>query len=164
MSSASTLYLGYNAGSTGSFSLIGGAAGSGNLYLGYNAGSAGNYLLSGTASLTTENSEFIGYSGLANFNQTGGTNNSFGDSGNLFYLAYGTSSTATYSLSGGGALIADGGEFIGWAGTALFNQSGGTNTIGAGDSLTVSYVGATALTAMRGHAMGPPFFTQSRAG
>jgi hypothetical protein len=44
------------------------------LFLGLNAGSTGTYLLSGTGSLAVQGTEFIGYGGVGVFNQTGGTN------------------------------------------------------------------------------------------
>ena len=44
-----------------------------NLYLGYNAGDSGTYNLSGVAQLSASN-EYVGYSGTGNFTQSGGTN------------------------------------------------------------------------------------------
>ena len=46
----------------------------GYLYLGYNAGSSGTYNLSGSGLLSAGYSEYIGYSGSGSFTQSGGTN------------------------------------------------------------------------------------------
>ena len=99
------------------------------LYLGYNAGSFGSYALSGSSVLNCLGSsatgqygkEYIGAFGAGVFNQTGGTNNNDG----YIYLANtgGTGNTGTYNLNGGlliTAVIQAGG------GTAAFNINGGT--------------------------------------
>ena len=43
------------------------------LYLGYNAGASGTYTLSGSGLLSAW-TQYVGYSGTGNFTQTGGTN------------------------------------------------------------------------------------------
>ena len=66
--------MGYNG--TGTFTQSGGtntiSATLRGLYLGYNPGSSGSYTLSG-GSLSSEY-EFVGYYGTGNFTQSGGTN------------------------------------------------------------------------------------------
>jgi autotransporter-associated beta strand protein len=94
------------------------------------AGSSGTYNLSGSGALVANTSEYVGYSGTGIFNQSGGTNtmNIFG-----FFLDIGAyaGSTGTYNLSGTGTLTATN-EYIGDIGTGVFNQTGGTNSIGNG--------------------------------
>jgi hypothetical protein len=117
------------------------------LQVAYNSGSTGSYALSGTSSVLTP-LEYIGYSGSGSFNQSGGTNNirsvtftQFFKS-DFLYLGYNVGSTGTYELSGTGTLSAGyylnraapmegGGEYVGFSGTGIFNQSGGTNFINA---------------------------------
>ena len=137
-------YLGYSG--SGTFTQTGGtnseAAG---IYLGYNSGSSGDYSLSGSGQLAA-GAEYVGYSGTGAFSQSGGTNaiNSLYGAGGNLYLAYNSGSNATYSLSGTGQLSVPT-EYIGYASgaTATFQQSGGTNTtslvsIGAGDRYQLS--------------------------
>src|SRR5208282_1292956 len=140
-----TLYLGYNAGGSGTYSLSGGQlvasneyAGSsgagtfvqsggtnsvGTLYLGYNAGS-GTYSLSGSGQLAAA-FEYVGSSGTGTFTQTGGTS-SIG----TLCLGNSAGSVGTYTLSGSGqisAVVETVGNTPG--ATALFQQTGGTNTV-----------------------------------
>ena len=136
------LYLGYNAGSNGSYSLGGSGVlytsheyvaywgtgtitqsggtnaliGLGYLYLGYNSGSSGGYNLSGSGVLSAYN-EYVGYSGTGAFTQSGGTNAS------SLWLGYSAGSTATYNLNGG--LLNVGLIAVG-SGTATLNLNGGT--------------------------------------
>src|SRR3990172_6093390 len=105
------------------------------LYLGYNAGITGTYNLSGTGTLTVvgqngttnwlQGLEYIGYNGTGIFNQTGGvhTHNSSG-----LMLGYNTGSTGSYNLQDGSLLT--GVQYIGYNGIGNFNQSGGTHTSG----------------------------------
>jgi hypothetical protein len=137
---AGTEYIGYDG--IGNFNQSGGTntigSGYGSLYLGYSYNTeASTYNLSGTGSLSADN-EYIGMSSTGNFNQSGGTNTIGGGNGSL-NLGYNSNTTAsTYNLSGTGSLIA-GSEYIGYGGSGLFNQSGGTNTVGSGSgSLTLS--------------------------
>ena len=100
---------------------------SSSLYLGYNSGSTGTYTLSGGQLSATSSSyaygEYVGYSGNGFFNQTGGTNNiSYG-----LYLGNRKGSFGSY-VFGGGKLTANC-EYVGYSGTGTFNQSGGTHTI-----------------------------------
>ncbi len=66
-----TGYVGYS--STGTFTHTGGAVTLGSLYLGYNAGSSGTYNLAGPAVLSTTN-EYLGAAGAGLFAQTDGLN------------------------------------------------------------------------------------------
>ena len=66
--SASNQFVGRNG--TGTFTQSGGTNGA-NLYLGYNAGDSGSYVLSGTSQLLSFN-QYVGYSGTGNLTQSGG--------------------------------------------------------------------------------------------
>jgi fibronectin-binding autotransporter adhesin len=157
--------LGYNAGSSGSYSLSGGLlqilggdygaplyignSGSGSftqsggvvklsdynggmLYLGENAGSSGSYVLSGSGQLNClggehSGNEYIGGLGAGVFTQTGGTNNDTG----YIYLGNGggTASHGTYNLNGGLLIAA---VIEGGPGGATFNFNGGTLQLNIG--------------------------------
>lgn len=175
--SNTALFVGYNG--TGIFNQSGGSQISGTLYVGYNAGSTGAFLLSGTETSTDDFKEYIGHLSSGSFNQSGGANTvgstliiadqagvsgaytlSGGvltDNGNdqsnvseyvgnngigTFTQTGGTNSfisslaignaagaTGTYTLSGSGSISAGTAEFVGINGAGIFNQSGGTNTI-----------------------------------
>ena len=134
--SSASQYLGYSG--TGGFTQSGGTnniTGYGALYLGYNAGSSGTYNLSGNGLLTVSNNAFVGYSGTGSFTQSGGTNNVSITGYSGLYLGYYAGSSGTYNLSGSGLLSAQG-ENVGLLGTGSFTQSGGTNNIG-NDSLSI---------------------------
>src|SRR5262249_49248542 len=97
-------------------------------------GSTGTYTLNGGAFVANQ-SEFIGYSGTGTFTQSGGTNTL--NASAVGYLNIGTSAraTGTYNLNGG-SLVANKNEVVGDAGTGIFNQMGGMNMIqGAGHDL-----------------------------
>ncbi len=117
-------YIGYNG--TGTFNQSGGShTVGGDLYLGYSAGSTGTYNLSGdptTSTLTVNGTEYIGYNGTGTFTQSGGTN-----AGRLF-LGENSGSSGTYNLSDGQLLTPW--EYIGISGNGTFNQTGGTNYAG----------------------------------
>ena len=119
------------------------AAGAINLNNGVMVSGAGSVTLGG-GSLTVEgpgsgisggmlatSNQYIGYNGAGTFAQSGGSNGS----GNL-YLGYNSGTAGVYSLSGTAVLNGGGtsdqhvcGEFVGYGGSGVFNQSGGTNTI-----------------------------------
>ena len=93
------------------------------MYLGYNSGSNGSYSLSGDSQLSTGFFGYVGESGNASFTQTGGVNSV---SSNIIVAAnYG--STATYSLSSGQLSAAN--LTVGYTGAGTFTQSGGTNSV-----------------------------------
>ncbi len=180
MAFASTLYLGYSAGSSGTYTLAGGllslpvngneyigfrGAGTFNhsagvnslsksLYLGYLATANGTYSLSGSGALALTNSPlYVGYSGTGTFIQSGGSNAVNSAS---VYLAYDIGSTGSYSLSGGSFMLSGSGvhEFLGNGvnSNASFTQTGGTNQInGATNNLYVGYgTGASATYSLSG--------------
>ena len=142
-----------------------GSSSMGNLYLAYNPGSSGTYNLSGSG-LLSANTELIGYSGPATFNQSGGTNSILGNGLSLIAAA---NYTSVYNLSGSGVLTSTS-EIVGQYG--ILNQSGGSNstttlTINANNGLSVggSYVlsGVASLTASNGEYVSqtsPGLFTQ----
>ena len=86
-----TQYVG--SGGTGSFTQSGGNNNVGNtLYLGYNAGDSGSYSLSGSGRFFTQGLEYIGNSGAGSFTQSGGVNE---DQQNL-YLGEQAGGNGTY--------------------------------------------------------------------
>ena len=106
------------------------------LYLGYGAGSSGSYSLGNGQLLAFF--EYVGYSGTATFTQSGGTN-LLGYDGYLdidLFLGYNAGSKGTYNLSNSGRLSAFG-EYVGSSGTGAFTQTGGSN--GIGGSLVLGY-------------------------
>jgi fibronectin-binding autotransporter adhesin len=120
-------YVGY--GGTGTFNQNAGQnifASGETLYLGFNAGVTGNYTLGGNATLSTSGGvEVIGASGTGIFTQNGGSN--YLNGSNVIYLGQSAGSSGTYSLSAG-SLTSIAGEFIGVSGTGTLMQSGGTNS------------------------------------
>ena len=123
--------MGFNG--TGMFIQSGGTNSTiGSLNLGANTGSNGTYDLSGTGSLfvNSPGGEAIGVSGgTGTFNQSGGTNTVEGGNG-LYLGANTTSSNGTYTLSGTASLsVTNGNEWVGFNGTGMFIQSGGTNKV-----------------------------------
>ena len=103
------------------------------------------------------NNELIGYNGSGTFNQTGGTNTI----GGTLFLGYASGSNGTYNLSDtftvsivkigrAGTVTTDqtsnndtlsaAQEDIGYSGTSVFNQRGGTNTVS-----NILYVGPAQL-------------------
>ena len=120
--------------SAGTVQLIAGIA-SGNLYLGYQAGDMGTYTLANGQLLTynliytTGGSECLGCSGSGLLTQTSGSNST-----SQIYLGYNPGSRGTYNLSGSGGLSA-GNEYVGYNGTGVLTQSGGTNTVATALSL-----------------------------
>ena len=69
----------------------------------------------------------MGSSGVGFVSQSGGTV-SFNGSNRVIYLGSASSGTGTYDLNGA-AQIQGVYEYVGWNGTGIFNQSGGTNSI-----------------------------------
>jgi hypothetical protein len=104
------------------------------LVVGHGAGSTGTYTLSGGA-LEANQSEFIGFSGTGTFNHTGGTNTINASAVGAFDLGGFAGAAGTYNLSGTAALSVNAHEYIGDSGTGIFNQTGGTNTLAAGKIL-----------------------------
>ena len=151
-----TLYLGYNPGSSGTYTLSGagnlspfgevlGNAGTGSftqsggsntvattLYLGYFSGSTGTYTLSGGS--LSASSQYVGNSGTGSFTQSGGSNTVF----TAMYLGNSAGGSGSYSLSGTGLLSAAA-EYVGYWGTGSFTQSGGSNTVSTSTGLCLGY-------------------------
>lgn len=145
------LYMGEQPGSSGTYELSGGELSvgpgtlvgfygiglftqtggshtiSGGMVLARFAGSRGTYELSSTGELSVYK-EIIGGGGTGVFIQTGGTNTITDSYFCLGRRADSDESNGTYQLSGTGQLHAPT-EFIGWYGTGLFTQSGGSNII-----------------------------------
>src|SRR5439155_19899480 len=92
------------------------------LNIGESAGASGTYTLSG-GSLTVNNDEYVGDSGVGTVQHSAGTNTV---GGNLWLGIGGAGSS--YSLSGTGSLTVAGTENI----RAAFTQSGGMNTASLG--------------------------------
>ena len=156
--SSSWLYMGYFSGSGGAYVLSGGTLAAYQESVGYQgvgtfAQSGGthsitNFLTVGdqpiigsqtagvgiytlSAGLLSAPSENVAYSGTGTFVQTGGTNST----SNLV-VASQTSSVGSYSLSGTGVLNANSGlEIVGDQAVGHFNQSGGSNNLGASGRL-----------------------------
>jgi hypothetical protein len=126
---------------TGFFNQSGGTNtvnGENGLFLGFNSGSTGTYSLSGSGTLAANNNEQVGFSGVGNFNQSGGINTI--NSSYALILGGNSGATGTYVLSGSGTLTGAANEYVGNNGIGSFNQTGGTNTT---NELDVGYnVGA----------------------
>ncbi len=108
----------------GSFTQSGGTNSIANGYtlcLGNANGSNGTYSLSGSSYLSSSNL-LLGYFGLGNFWQTGGTNNAV-----LVYLGDQAGSSGTYNLGGG--YFSNQGVNVRYSGTGSFTQSGGTHSV-----------------------------------
>jgi fibronectin-binding autotransporter adhesin len=162
MSSASHEYIGYSG--TGSFIQSAGSntiTGGKILYLGYQPGSTGTYTLSGTGTFSA-GSQYVGYSGTGTFNHSSGTNTVSG--GGIIQVGYLGTGTGTYNLSGTGILTGAVIENVGVSGNGYFNQTGGTNTcstlqVGASNNAGVYFLGAGSLTTT-----GPQFIGNNGTG
>jgi len=110
---------------TGTFAQSGGTNSIRNLYLGYNTGNSGTYSLSGSGLLSSARSEYVGWSGTGTFTQSGGTNSVNDD----LYLGFNAGSSGTYYLSGNGFFVIYDLAYVGYSGTGTFTQSGATNAI-----------------------------------
>jgi len=114
---------------TGSFTQSGGTHTVTALYLGAEAGASGSYTLSDSGSgslLSVVGNEYIGENGSGAFTQSGGTNTTMS-----LTLGDQTGSSGTYTLSGAGSLSVSGNETIGNYGSGAFTQTGGSNTLDA---------------------------------
>ena len=173
---ANHMHLGYVTGHSGALTQTGGSTKvSTGLYLGYGAGSIGTYELGGTGNLESPTT-YVGYQGTGTFTQSdgdyrgddlyvgyyAGSQGTYvqtgGESGarHLYltlYLGHNAGSSGTYDLSGG-FLGADN-EYIGGSGTGTFNQSGGWNNVvylgvsGPGDAVSTYTLSGTGL--LRGY-------------
>ena len=134
-----------NNGGTASVSSTGGTCNY--LYLGNAAGESGAIAMT-SGTLTMSKYEYIGYSGVGTFSQSGGVN--FNPSGNI-YLGYNAGSSGTYNL-GGTAVLTSSYGCVGSSGTGTFNQTGGKYSNGimylgynAGSSGTYALSGSATL-------------------
>jgi autotransporter-associated beta strand protein len=125
-----------------------GGSNSGSLYLGYTAGTSGTYQMT-AGTLTTGGIEYVGYSGTGTFTQSGGTHTfSSTYDGNL-YIGYNAGSVGTYEMSGTGLLTSAYWEdettvWLGYSGTGYFTQTGGTVALNSGMYYSNLYVGYNA--------------------
>jgi hypothetical protein len=114
-----------------------------NLYVGYNAGASGQYTMTG-GSLTARAVQ-VGRAGAGTFTQSGGTvsvaGSTYSGDPTSLYLGYQSGATGSYTLSGNATLTVDttgvaapAGLFVGYAdnATGSFIQSGGAVTITSG--------------------------------
>ncbi len=129
------------------------------MYLAYNSGSTGTYTLSGSGAVVVAGGngggEILGFSGTATFNQTGGTNTIGSAAGVGDFLVGGLApSHGAYNLSGTGALAVTGIEAVGLYGPGTFTQTGGTNTIteagGEFGELDLGFYGGTGTYTLSG--------------
>jgi autotransporter-associated beta strand protein len=128
----------------------------GTLSLGSGAGSGTVQMTSG--SLSTVEYQYVGYSGMGTFAQSGGTNNM----DYSLYLGYNVGSSGTYILSGSGYMSASYIVYVGNDGAGTFTQSGGTNHLSTGVNLgydvgssgTYNLSGSGLLTAQNGENVG----------
>jgi hypothetical protein len=126
-------FMGYSG--TGALVQSGGNNQTSELQLGYNFGSFGSYMLSGAGTVTAS-SVNVGISGAGNFNQSGGLAKITGG------LSIGDEpggGSGIYTLSGMGTVSATSIEAIGGFSSGMFNQSGGLNKLAS--SLFVSNLG-----------------------
>ena len=114
-------YIGYSG--TGVFTQIGGTHNIADaMYLGYNAGGSGTYTLSGTASQINANyaTVCVGAVGAGTFTQSSGTSTI-----QNLYLGRDNGGTGLFLLGGGVLNAAT--QYVGGTGTGDFQQSGGSN-------------------------------------
>ncbi len=152
----SVVSVGDSGSSAGTYTLTGGGAANlgtalapALLYLGNSSLSSGTFSLLGTAVFNAFGNENIGYRGVGNFLQSGGTH-ALGSATASAAMDLGvlSGSAGTYSLSGGGRLFAFGVETIGTAGAGNFIQNGGTHNLGSeAVSSSVLYLGFSTLSA-----------------
>jgi T5SS/PEP-CTERM-associated repeat protein len=145
----SQIFLGYNTGSNGLYTLSGGTLSAGFIYqgggysqliidggtltssninvdtliLGSTPGSSGSHTMSGSLDNINVSDEIIGNDGTGTFTQTGHFPVGEHRVHNL-YLGYNEGSEGTYDLSGMGTRLTASNEYIGYGGTGTFTQSG----------------------------------------
>ena len=92
-------------------------------YVGNAAGESG-FVNQTAGNLSSSSSEYIGFSGVGCYVQSGGTNYMT----NHIYMGYNTGSSGNYSLSGKSKLDTYD-EYLGYSGAGTFTQTGGTNRV-----------------------------------
>jgi T5SS/PEP-CTERM-associated repeat protein len=100
----------------------------GDLILAWGSGSTGTYSLTGGAVVANQ-AEFVGYGGAGTFNHSAGTNTINASALGSLTIGATAGSTGTYNLSGSGMLMTNASQYVGNSGTGNFNQSGGTNSV-----------------------------------
>ena len=103
-----------------------------------------------TAGSLSSSHFFVGYSGSGTVAQSGGNVSSNAD---FLYLGYNSSDRGTYLLSGGSLAITYG-EMVGYHGTGVFVQTGGTNSA---PSAAISLSGGPGTTCSYGARRRRPF-------
>ncbi len=93
--------------------------------------------------LTTNNSEYVGDSGIGGFTLSAGTNTV----SKSLYIGYSAAASGAYSLTG---LLTSGTESVGYSGTGSFIQSGGTNSIATLLSIGYNVASSGAYTLTQG--------------
>jgi hypothetical protein len=175
------LFVGQNAGSTGTVTFSGGniAASvqrigvsgigvfnqSGNavnamntLVLGDGAGGVGSYLLSGSAVLNNFGNQFIGNNGAGVFTQSGGLMQLTGS----IFVGNAATGKGTNSLSGGTQTIPVS-EFVGFNGSGTLNLTGGTHSLTANDGTNGVFFGYNAGSTGSGTMSGTAVLTATNA-
>ncbi|MGA3065608.1 MAG: PEP-CTERM sorting domain-containing protein [Tepidisphaeraceae bacterium] len=99
----------------------------GGLYIGKSDGGLGTIELGGTATFNDIGNEEIGFSGVGEFIQTGGTHTV--DENSTIYLGRNAGSVGIYAMTGG-VLTDNGNLSVGYNGTGKFSQTNGTVTVG----------------------------------
>jgi fibronectin-binding autotransporter adhesin len=127
MVAGADLYVGNDSTSMGYFNQTGGTCTVVAVIIANNSGSNGIVELSG-GQMTNREGEGIGNSGVGILDQTGGTNTLLNGP---FYVGVNGGSNGTYNLSNGLVSISLN-ELIGYEGTGTFNQTGGINMMGYG--------------------------------
>jgi hypothetical protein len=145
------LAVGWENGTSGTFTQNGGVINMrgwippyNGLYVGFGGG-GGTYNLQ-DGEIWAYTNEYIGHSGVAVFNQTGGKNMV-----NLgLYLGHDGGSNGTYNLSQGQLSAVGGGgggnEYIGYNSAGLLHQTGGTNTVNQNLYIGYQWLGGPAWT------------------
>jgi fibronectin-binding autotransporter adhesin len=132
---SSVEYVGYH--SNGEIAQSGGTNTCENVYIGYQEGSSGSYSLSGTGSLSASETISVGIFGNGSFQQSGGSvtvdqlgvgADGYSNDGNEY-----NDGNGTYSMTGGSLLVNTiegiGDVSTNGTGTGTFDQSGGTHTV-----------------------------------
>jgi outer membrane autotransporter protein len=119
--SVSSLFLGNQSGSNGTYNLSGGVLSSAGQIIGYDG--SGIFTQSGGIGATGSLTLGLNAGGSGVYNQNGGANTVAG----IIFLGNNQGSGGVYNLNAGS--LSAGFEIIGHYGLGAFNQSGGTNTI-----------------------------------
>ncbi|MDH3458035.1 MAG: PEP-CTERM sorting domain-containing protein, partial [Gemmatimonadota bacterium] len=127
-----------------SFTQTGGTHTPTELYIGDEAGSTGSYDLSGPGSLSTPDT-YVGGSGAGSFTQSSGTHIVT----TALILGANSTGDGSYDLSGVGSLTAQD-EWVGLAGTGSFAQSGGTHAVVDTLTIGRSFAGPSGSYALSG--------------